>query len=352
MNMRLASQSMAVKLAADLKGFGSAGDTIQLSLAPSDVNIAEEMNNFLAGFSPFDFRADEVAKPFVVDKDTDKFRILSQNNAFQRVNVVTSREAGVRQVDPVSSLDDYQVVERALGFYLSTVTEGQMAYDARKAGSDRIRWALELDREVRVWDLLTTIANWNASQHVAVANPWTDQTLGDPIADLQGVLSRSTQRVDSFWMSVDTSHLFLRHVKVRDQMRQMLGDNPAPSAIQNASGAQTTSMDFQVVGLPPIKICPAKVLNETTGDLDTILTNNAVVGITSTPGLPTSGEEIQTVQTFRRRSKNGGEGGFTSREFFVDERGLEGGSMMVQGHAEDVKFISNSAGGLLTAVNP
>ena len=88
------------------------------------------------------------------------------------------------------------------------------------------------------------------------------------------------------------------------------------------------------------------------GRLDPIFSNNAVVGITSTPGLPTSGEEIQTVQTFRRQSKNGGEGGFTSREFFVDERGLEGGSMMVQGHAEDVKFISNSAGGLLTAVNP
>lgn len=330
----------------------AAGQTVTLALAPADVNTQEELDSFLAGPSPYEFRADEVAPVFLVDKDTDKFRVYSDNNAFQQVNVIASLQAGVRQVDPETSLDDYRVVERALGNFMPAATLAQASFDVQAGALRRIRWALELDREIRVWNLLTASANWAANNYFSAGTVWTN-VAADPIADLQSMIDRSSQPIGAFWMSPNTSAVFLRNPNVRDHMRQMLGDNAPPTDVQNGASVQARRLDYQIPGLPPIRIASGRVKNETTNVLDPILGNDFVVGVTAPtmePGVPNDGQSIQTIQTFRRRGPSGT--GFTTREFFVDERGLDGGNMMVGGHAEDVKFISTTAGCLLDNVNP
>ena len=342
--------NLAVQLAEDSRELGKrAGSVITLALTPADVNISEELDTFLAGFTPFAFRADEVSPPTLVEKDRDQFRTFDDDDAFQEVDVEASIQSPVRQVDPRTSLTEYRVIERSLGSFIPAAVEAQASplYDPRMASGRRIQNALALNRERRVWTLLETIANWNAANHQAVANDWNDQVNGDPILDIQERIEASAQPVTGIWFNPVISHRFLRHTKVRDHMRQMLGDSPVATATQDGAGVQD-ALDYRIPGLPPFHVAPGKRKNTAGTALEFILSDVTVL-ITAPPGgVPTSGEEIQTLQTFRRRGPSGT--GFTTREFFVNERGLDGGTMMVSGHAEDVRFIANTAGGLITAI--
>lgn len=347
------AQTMSVTLAEGIESIGAAaGQTIQLSLSPSDVAVQEELDTFLAGYSNYQFRADEVAPPFLVDRDTDKFRLYSSNDAFERVQVESSMQAGVNQVDPRTELGEYRVVDRALGNFMPTRIAANAKFDIKAGALRRVRVALDLDREIRVWNLLTTAGNWNANNVVAAGNPFNDPTT-NPIQLLREMMNRSSQPISAFWMTPDTSFDFLDNPNTKTFMRQMSGDATQPRPVQGGGFVQDQSWDYSLPGMPPIRVAPAKVKNDSTGALEDVMGRDFVVGVTApteTPGVPTSGQEIQTIQTFRTRGPSGT--GFTTREFFVEERGLEGGTMMVAGHSEDVKFISNTAGCLLTGVNP
>lgn len=339
---------MTVQLAADEPTLGAkAGDRIKLALAPADVTVQEELDTFLAGFRPFGFCSDLVAPPSsgLVEKDTDQFRTFSSNNAFKQVEVETSLQAKVKEVDPETTLATYQVVERALGSFIPAVTQAQAAplYDPQVAASRRIGWALALDREIRVWDLLTTAANWDANNVETIVGGQEWDAAGDPITDLQQRVEASNQPITDIWMSPLSSHAFIKNTNVRDHIRQFVGDG-TPGANTDEGAFAQDIITYVIPGLPPIHVCPAKKLNETTGNLDYVLSDDVVL-TKGMGGLPTSGEDIVTIQTFRREGPNGT--GVESREFFVEDRGMSGGTMLVQGHAEDVKFISNTCGGLI-----
>ena len=140
---------MAIVLAHDVPGMGKSGERIQLALTPSDVHTSEELDTVLAGFSPFEFRADEVSPPTpLVRKENDSFRTFSRNNAFRRVDVESSTQEDVKQVDPETGTDTYQTIERALGSFIPARTAAQAAplYDPQQAAGRRINWALALDR--------------------------------------------------------------------------------------------------------------------------------------------------------------------------------------------------------------
>lgn len=344
---------LSVQLLDKVAGVGAAGDTVQLSLAPSDVHIAEEIDNYLAGYSPLGYRADEACPVVLVDKETDQFRTFGEANAFQRVETRTSRQGAVQEIDPSTQLDTYLVEERALGAFIPRATQSQATFDVKAASGRRIMWALGLDREIRIFGsglggLLVTAANWNANNVVTVgagAAKWTALDTADPIGDLQNLMRKSAQVVTNIWMPEEVSHNFMRCVSVREHMRQMLGDGPATPAQKQTAGTHQ-NLDYQIPGLPPIKVAPNKVLNETTGLLDPIFANQVV--LTGDPGTPTDGMSIQTCVTWRERKASGN--GILTREFEVDARGLEGGEMMVSGHAEDEKMIANNVGGLLEAV--
>ena len=342
---------MSVRLAdaetARLLG-GVAGALISLALTPSDVAVAEEIDTYLAGFAPFEFRADEASPIVLVDRDTDKFRNFSNANAFKMVNVEVSRQGALGEVDPETELSKYTVIERALGAFVPAVTEANATklFEPRAAAARRIKWALDLDRESRVWTLLTTSGSWATANKTTLGGTanWNGGSTSDPILDIQTRIEASAQIVTDIWMNPQVAHAFLRHDKVRDHMRQMLGDAaPAPGAV-GASGA-VSRVDFQIPGLPPIHVVPAKKLNESTSALDYILNDSCILTSRPPGGMPTSGQEIATSHTFRRRGPSGV--GFTSREYFVDERGLDGGRMLVAGHAEDVKMIASTVGGAI-----
>jgi hypothetical protein len=63
-------------------------------------------------------------------------------------------------------------------------------------------------------------------------------------------------------------------------------------------------------------------------------------------GEPVDGESIATFKTFRRRGPAGV--GYTVREYFVNDRGPEGGTMVVVSMADISMVTANNAGGIIT----
>lgn len=319
-----------------------------LSLSPIDVASVEELDQFLASFQPYSvWRADEVAPIKLVDKDQDRFRNMSLNNVFRRVNVETSYQSPVGEVDPASALDSYLVVPRALGTFLPTATEAQAAYDLSREAANRIRLGLDLDRELRVWDLLTTAANWATAQKTTLdsSTKWNGGVNSNPILDLQARCRASFQPVTGIYFGEEVRDYFLAHAATRDYMRQMMGDNPvAPGDLAGMSTQELQRLlDFRLPGFPPFHIVGARVLDEDTGLVVPIMPNDVV--LVSDLGSAEAGTGIRTLQTFRTKGSSGT--GYVSREFFDDNRGLEGGRKLVAGHAEDVQFIANTVGGLI-----
>lgn len=338
-------QQISLQLASDIPGFAMRGQTIQLALHPTDVHVAEEIDTFLAGYAPAEFRADEAVRIVPTGQLTDQYRTFDENNAFRVVDVLASAQSDINEVDPSTILRQFQCVDRAIGGFLPNVTShvATKAFDPRQALARRIRWALALEREVRVWGgttgLLTNTANWNANNVTTLgAGEEFDATTGDPIGVLQAAEEASVMPITDWWMPTPVFNAFLRHASVRDHMRQMLGDN-APSA-----DVAQRSRDIQIPGLAPIHKVEGKVLNESTGTIDFIMTDR-VVGTRTPPGGDVNPEDIQTAVTWRFDGPSGT--GFITREFEQPRRGLHAGTMMVSGYSEHPVFIANNVGALI-----
>lgn len=346
-------RKLSAQLLDGVPNLGRAGEIIQFALNPSDVHIAHEIDTFLAGFSPQGYRCDEAVPPVLVDKATDRYRTFNRNNIFRQVEVRTSRQAMITEVDIETELSTYLVDERALGAFIPRATENQATFDVKAAHGVRIMEALMLDRELRIFGtsgLLTTSGNWDSNNvaTIGAGAEWNDEENSNPILDIQERIEASAQLVTGIFMNPTVAHAFLRSRRAREHMRQMLGDTPPNPAIVGAASIQQ-NVDFQIPGLPPFRVCAAKVLNETTSLLEYILGDKVV--LVSSPrngGLPLDGKSTMTAVSWRERGLSGN--GITTRQFELQTRGLQGGTMMVTGHAEEEVMISNTCGGLIEDV--
>lgn len=345
---------MEIILAENIQGIGAAGQRVTLALTPADVHDPTELPEYLAGYKVFSYRAEEASPLILVDKDEDKYRSFDRDDSFRRVNVKGSTQGAVPEVDPKSGLDSYKVQERYVGSFVPQQTENQSgptSYRPMQAAGRRCMRAIELDREIDVWNLLGTAGTWaTAQQSAASGTGWLDLVAGDPIKDIQTVIEKSDQPVSALWMNQRIAHRFLRHPEVRDHMRQVMGDSGAQgiAAAVASAGQDGANSDFSIPGLRPMKVVASKYKNESTGNLDYCMPD-VVVAVTVPPGgAPMDGEEIATTYTFRRRGPAGN--GISVREFFVEGRGPLGGTMVVVSVADVPTITANNAGGILTGV--
>lgn len=335
-----------IKLAED-NPLGRAGQRVTLALQPADVHDPTELPTYLAGYKPFGFRADEVSKPVLVDNDSDKYRTFNSDDAFEPVEVKGSESGAVPEVDPKSALLTYKVVERYIGSFIPKQTELATGnnYNPLMAAGRRARTALELDREIDTMTLVGTNTNWDSTVRLALGatQKWNGGAISDPILDLQTALETSWQQVTEIWMNQRVAHAMLRHDKVRDHMRQFLGDAAVSAALGRVSMAGTENVDFAIPGFPPFRVAAAKY--KVAGVMTYVL-GDVVVLVRTPPGVPTDGEDIAATYTFRRRGPSGT--GFEVREFFVEGRGPLGGTMVVVSQADIAIMTGNVAGGIIT----
>lgn len=342
-------------LADDMPGYGVKGQKVTLALTPQDVRIPQEMSTYLAGYYAPGFRADEASKVILVDHDEDRFRTFGSQDAFKRVAVKGSLQGAIPEVDPTSSLANYKVVEKYVGSFVPQQTEMNAAgslYAPRMAAARRCKRALMLDREYDVWGMLTTSGNWNAANVLTLTagtQAWNSGSSPNPILDLHTAEDLSAQMITDWWMNKTVANIFLRDPLVRDYLKQMIGDGALNQQIvnMNQSVAQGAQYDFQIPGFAPFHIVSGKAL-DASGNLGFVLSKTYVVGTVSPPGIPTDGEEIATSYSFRRKGPGGV--GFETREFFVDGRGPNGGTMVVASMADVPVMTGPIVGALIVNV--
>lgn len=343
-----AAEQITFRLADTVEGIGQKGQMVTLALTPSDVHDPTELPTYLAGYKPFPYRADEMSPVVLTDNDEDKHRDFSSDDAFRAVQVKGSIQGAIPEVDPKSALTAYKVIDRFIGSFIPDVTEQNAGglYRPRQAAMKRCQRAVQLDREVDVVTLLTTAANWDSNNRVTLAAglEWNGGADSDPIANLQARIIASAQPVTDIWFNQEVAFEFLKHPLVRDHMRQMLGDSPVQGAVTAVANAGDSMVDFRIPGFPPFHVVASKVKNETTDVIGYILADDILL-TTRPPGVPEDGEEIATSYTFRRRGNAGV--GFETREFRVDGRGPQGGTMVVVSMADIAVITGDNVGGLI-----
>jgi hypothetical protein len=327
--------------------FDMSGKRIRhLALVPDDVHSAAEIPTYLAMYRNGAYRADDVSPVFPVVHRKDKYRNESADDAFLRVNTKGSIQGAIPQIDPKSSLTDYAAVEQFVGSYVPQATEDEEVgtrYRTRQAAARRCKNALASEREHDVWGLLTTSGNWDSGNVTTLlaAAAWNGGASSDPIKNIQDAMEDSAMEVTDVWMNRTVANAFVRHASVREHMKQFMGDGSASAQLQALNGSAATGKitDFVIPGLPPIRIVNAKSRSTAGGALGPILGSHVV--LTSNPG----GDDIHTTKTFRVKGSQGV--GYESREFRVEDRGPQGGTMIVVAVSDVPKMIANNVGGLI-----
>jgi hypothetical protein len=326
------------------------GEFVTLAVNPADVtNQTEVLDSYLGGYVPFGFAADMFSKVVIVGKEAGQRRDFSKENAFQRVDTKSGRDGKIREVDHKSELGSYRVQEYALATWIPWATENdaESLYNIRSAAGEMIMWKLALDREVRIFTSLTTVGNWGANNRTTLTTnfKWDNGSTKNPRLDLHNRLKASAQPVTDIGMNPDVAYYYLSDNEVRANMKQMLGDQAVDDMIARAAQAGETGVEtFKVPGLPPIHVLPAKVLNESTGNLDYIMPNDVLL-VTNQPGVPRDGQRVATHWTFRHRGRSGT--GVVTNEYIPQGRGLNSGTMFEAGFSDDSFFGSLIAGGLI-----
>lgn len=329
---------------------------ILFTLTESDVHQPEEATaNYLAGYKPFDFCADECSKVVMVDHDEDYRRDFSSDNAFKRVRVKGAAEAAIPEVDAESDLTPYKTVDRTCGSFILQTTEenAKPNYRLRQVAAKRIGDALALDREIDVFDstlgILGNSANFAAANVTTLGSStyWDTGSDSDPLGDIGYICGTvSFQPVTEVRMPYNVLLVFIRHPDVRDQLRSAYGDGAVADFAKLAAGGAPASspIEFTIPGYPKIRGIQSRVLNETTGDIDYIL-NNRVLLLRSLNGVPLDGHDAATSYTFRVRGNLGV--GYETREFRVELRGQKGGTMVVAYMSDVAHMTGSNIGGII-----
>ncbi len=320
----------------------------QLAQMPDDVHSPAEIPTYLAGYRNGEFRADDVSTVFPVTHRRDKYRQEDADDAFLYVDVAGSIQGSIPQIDPKSALSEYACTERFVGSYVARATEDEEVgtrYRLRQAAAKRCATAMKIYREKEVWDLLTTTANWSSANHTTLlaAAKWNGGASSDPIADINGIQEASAMECRDVWMNRRTFDAFLRNASVREHMRQMMGDMSVGNDITRVNGGGVTgdAIDVKIPGLPTIRVVGSKFRTVSAGALSYILGNDVVV--TCSP----NGDDVATTRTFRVKGSQGV--GYESREYRVEDRGPQGGTMLVCHAAEVAVMTATNVGGVIKA---
>jgi len=327
--------------------YGGGGDdeSILMDLGPSDVHIPAAMPNFASGYKNFAPLADALLPPLLVDKQVNNYFQFDKNDAFQRA-MANSGAGGAMpgEISPRLANAQYSCIERALGGFVTTQVEANSdtPLRIRQATSKRILNALLLEREIRAQALLRTSGNWNSAQVVTIGagSQWNGGVASDPVKDLHTMIEASYGEITGILMPEKVFHAFTRNPAVRAYYAYKSNQPAMPSATDYAA----------ILQLPPIYVAKMKTITAT-GSLDYVWGTDVILFRQPDEMPPVSQEDVATAYTFRWKLSNAKDGvssgGFTVREFYVQDRGSLGGNKIVVVHSDAEQFTSKFIGGLL-----
>jgi hypothetical protein len=337
------------RLSEAIEGVGKAGELITLAVTPADTaDQLAVIDNWISGFRNLDMTADIVAPVVLVDREAGKRIDRTLASAFTVLETAIGRQGHINEIQDAASRVDYKTQEYGLAAFIPWASENDAIpqYDIRRATSQMLADLVLLSREVRVWNFVTTLTNFNAANRTSLTTnfKWDNGSTKTPRLDVHTRVSASAQKITGMGMNPDVAFWFLGDTDVRAYLKHTMGDaapNPDMARGSNAEGAEI----IRLVGLPDIYICPAKKLSG--ANLVYVLADDVVL-FSNPPGMPTDMFSVTTAKTFRTKGKSGV--GWVNNEYIPNGRGLNSGRMLETGFGEVTFMGSDRAGGLIKDV--
>lgn len=333
------------------------GHRIQAELMPGAVHDATEIPTYLQGLVNKKMMADEVSRPIPYEYTTGRYTAVDPRDSFEAASVKVGIAAWLPEITTRLSKTTFTMEFRGACTFINDVTDAEAhggPYSPRLQAAKRILKVMQIDREIDVWTMLSTAANWNANNVVTLTSgfEWNTGVNANPIADIENMITDSDDDITDFWMNRAVSFALIDNEAVRDRMFQFYGAAGAPqklAEIHRADGNERVS--FMLAGFDGIRfnIVNAKRHNATTGLRDTILGDDFIGTVEATPE-PTSGEDGNTTVTFRYSGVATGGTGYVERTARLEGRGVFGGSMMYISQGDVPLMVGPTLGGLIKNV--
>lgn len=356
------------RLVGDLAGVGKDGDMIEIGddgvmldrsgrkiaaeLQPGDVHEATEIPTFLQGYSNKRMRADEASRPIPFDKTVGEYRTVDPRDAYEAAAVKVGISAWLPELTTRSDKTPFQLGFRGACIFVNDVTqkeaEGTSALNPRMQSSKRLVKVLEIDREIDVWTLLTTTANWNANnvRNITAGLEWNTPS-GDPVADLDALNDASDEEITDYWLTRKSASALVNNEVIRDRMVQYYGYNGVGRTLDMIaqSNKDNVAADFTIPGYSGVfHIVSAKQHDATANARVSILGDDVVATVESTAS-PTSGEDGNTSITFRYSGMGGT--GWVVRSERLERRGVFGGEMLLISQGDVPLLTMPTLGGVI-----
>ncbi len=338
------------------------GQLVKMDLGQADVHIDAALPFYASGYKLQDSFADKASPAVLVPKASDKYFEWDKDSTFRQVDSLVEGPGGtIPEVSPsLNSSSRYSTVQYVLGAFVPTEVEANADAPLRPKlkAMKKIMDAMRIAREQRVMTLLTTSGNWDSTVVTALgatAN-WNGGSTSDPIANIDAAMNASLQPITGMLMNRRTWGAFYRNPGVQKYISYkpgVPGTSPNPGDFTGNSG---------LLSLPQnIYVSDMKARGKTTGTYDYIWPDGTVVFLHELPAPPSDQESIATSYTFRwspgstapdqASMLNDGSmmtNGWGVREYFANNRGARGGSMLVCTVNDAEVLTGNIVGGLLT----
>ena len=354
-NFDVEKRGAALRKKLQLKDAGRRGETrVLMDLSPTDVHIASAMPNVAFGYHLLDGVAD-IALPIIpANKQSDKYFTWASGNAFTpAVPTMGGVNGGPSEISPALSSTQYSAIEYALASFITTEIEANADSPLQpyQAAADLVMNKLRMAREMRAAAALTTSANWNANNVLALTSglQWNSGTSSDPIANIQFIQERSYDGISRIVMGAPVFHALQRNASVR-QYHFAKSNDPALPGPQELS---------RILELPPIVVAEMKYTNAAglaTYVWPSVAGSASSVVLLHEPAQnpPTSGRDVATGYTFRWTGAPAPDGtltgGFLVRSYYDPKRNGRGGRVIVILHNDAEIVTGPILGGLITGV--
>jgi hypothetical protein len=338
---------------------GNGDQKFSMDLTADDVHIQQALADAVVGYKLQDGIADDVVRVIPVSKQADFYYEWDKRDTFEQVASINAAPgATVPEIGTRLSSNQFSTRPYALAAFVPADVEANAdsKVQPRRQAVRRLMNALTVAREYRIASMLRNAANYGAGfkTTLGATAKWNQGSTSNPVQDIYDRIEATGMPVTSMIVSERTWHDFALNTNV-----QRFGTYK--DSIDPVARAESANTLTALLGLPPVKIGKMKAYNKTTGALEYVWGDDVV--FTHEPqgeGLALDGQDIASAYTFRWTAPFGAmpgidasmmPGGFFIRQYFAKERGTLGGTVIVVGHYDSDKYLSDFVSGLIVSAH-
>lgn len=234
----------------------------------AQVHVDSLLSQFAVAYQNSNFIADAASPPVFVEKLSGKYMKRTRKDVATVIDDQFGPRGRANEVTYDPTTGTYSLVDR--GLYqpvpLDIESNADAPVDPRQWAVANVMQRIKLAREYRVATTMLTQANFAAGSYATASYPWTDETRGTPLSDLQTAiqaLRASGAQVKKIgFCSTPVYHALAKHPQMmglrpgggatggmlgQDEMAKFLGiDGIMVSDVElnSANQAQTASLDY------------------------------------------------------------------------------------------------------------